>query len=285
LKHPVSRFLVARSLDAASYVSFRDAESQALAREVGFRGESCVFPDSAYSLHWKPVASPEPGSRSVIGLAPMPFPFCDPREYASGHQEIYAEYIRKFAEFAASLAQEHCLQMFGSDVGADATAIEDLRRVLKEQHGVSVPPAGPSSTVDELLSRMSEMDYIVTCRFHGVVMAHILNKPVLAIAHHPKITHLMQAIGLGDFCVDIRTFDPSCLSDSFAALVRDRGIVRQRMARKLDEYRAEVARQFDLLFVTTGDIAGPVQLDRHEAAMVTGRAASSVSKWSAEKPV
>jgi polysaccharide pyruvyl transferase WcaK-like protein len=285
LKHPLSRFLVARSLDAASYVSFRDVQSQVLAREVGFRGDSRVFPDNTYSMHWKPIASPEPGSRSIIGLAPMPFPFCDPREYASGHQEIYDEYIRKFAVFAASLAQEHCLEMFGSDAGADASAIEDLRRVLNEQHGVLVPPSGPSGTVDELLSRMSKMDYIVTCRFHGIVMAHILNKPVLAIAHHPKITHLMQAIGLGDFCVDIRTFDPLHLSNSFVTLVRDREIVRQRMARTLDEYRADVARQFDLLFTPAEAIAGHSQVGHHEAAMVSGRVAGSVSKWSAEKPV
>lgn len=45
LKHPVSRFRVARSLNAAAYVSFRDVESQLLAREVSFEGTSSLYPD------------------------------------------------------------------------------------------------------------------------------------------------------------------------------------------------------------------------------------------------
>jgi polysaccharide pyruvyl transferase WcaK-like protein len=42
------------------------------------------------------------------------------------------------------------------------------------------------------------MDYVVTCRLHGVIFAHLLNKPVLTIAHHPKVTELMAALGLSE---------------------------------------------------------------------------------------
>ena len=67
------------------------------------------------------------------------------------------------------------------------------------------------------------MDYVVTCRFHGVVFAHMLNKPVLAISHHPKVTALMNEMGLGKYCVDIRTFDLDLLTETFAAVVKMRG--------------------------------------------------------------
>ena len=274
LKHPISRFLVARSLEVADYISFRDLESQALAREVGFHGESRVFPDNAYSLKWRGAGSPpRQTSGSVVGLAPMPFPFCDPREYASGHQEIYEQYIRKFAVFAASVDKEHTLEMFGSDAGADAPAIEDLRRALQAEHGIVVPAGGPANTVDNLLSRMSEMDYIVTCRFHGVVLAHILNKPVIAIAHHPKITHLMQSLGLGEYCVDIRSFDPLHLSDTFARMVSERDRICQSMAASLAKYRSEVARQFDLLFPPARGVMDDEYSDPN-AAIVDRRGAS-----------
>jgi polysaccharide pyruvyl transferase WcaK-like protein len=253
LKHPISRFLVARSLGAAHYVSFRDIESQLLAQEVGFHGISTVYPDSAYALQWDASAASAPvRDRPVVGLAPMPFPFCDPREYASGHQEVYEEYLRKFAAFAAYLAREHRLEMFGSDAGADASAIEDLRQILKNNHGIDVPPCGPAHTVDELLSRMSAMDYVVTCRFHGVVLAHILNKPIIGIAHHPKVSHLMQALGMGKYCADIRTFDPSHLCMAFAELASNDSKIRQRMAISLEQYRSDVARQFDRLFSPAG---------------------------------
>lgn len=270
LKHPLSRFFVARSLNAADYVSFRDVESQALAREVGFRGQSLVFPDNAYSLPWSgPVIQHQPHSRAIVGLAPMPFPFCDPREYVSGHQQIYEEYIAKFATFAAGFAKEHSLEMFGSDAGADASAIEDLRCVLKKKHDVNVPPYDPIHTVEGLLARMSAMDYIVTCRFHGVLLAHVLNKPVLAIAHHPKITYLMQSLGLGEYCVDIKTFDPLQLRDSFAKLVRNNQEVRSRMAASLTVYKARVAEQFDLQFPSLHGVGGRIPSNPSSAGVVS----------------
>jgi len=40
------------------------------------------------------------------------------------------------------------------------------------------------------------MDYVVTCRFHGVIFVHLLNKPILAVARHPKVAELMAGLEL-----------------------------------------------------------------------------------------
>ena len=104
------------------------------------------------------------------------------------------------------------------------------------------------STLDELLARMSLMDYVVTCRFHGVVFAHMLNKPVLAISHHPKMATLMNDIGLGKYCTDIRTFDLDMLTETFAAVVKDADEIKARMAERLTCYRDGLSKQLDELF-------------------------------------
>jgi polysaccharide pyruvyl transferase WcaK-like protein len=250
LRHPLSRFFVARSLSAADYVSFRDAQSEILARQVGFSGKSQVYPDNAYLLGPSPLSiSMDAQRRPVVGLAPMPYPFCDPREFASGHQEMYDNYIARFAIFASALVKEsYSLKMFGSDVGADASAIEDLRRVLRNRHNIATPPYEPVDSVEGLLSTMREMDYVVTCRFHGVVFAHMLNKPVLAISHHPKVDNLMDAIDMAQYCVDIQAFDPIELAERFVSLVLHTTGVRQNLASSLAANRLKVARQFDQLF-------------------------------------
>jgi len=255
LKHPLSRFFVTRALFAADYVSFRDVQSQALAHDIGFTGPSQVFPDNVYNLE---APSSEVSSRkrdhSVVGIAPMPYPFCDPREHPSGHQAIYEDFIAKFAIFASSLArQSYSLELFGSDTGADPSAIEDLRTVLQNRHNISVSPYDPVNSVSGLLFRMSAMDYVVTCRFHGVVFAHLLNKPVLAISHHPKVADLMEALGLSKYCMDIQTFDPNRLTDTFASLVNDADEVKSSMAVSLAGYRSQLASQFDDLFPRSPD--------------------------------
>ncbi len=250
LKHPLSRFFVARALAMADYVSFRDTQSRDLAREVGFSGTCQVVPDNAYLLEYAPSsASPVARKHAVVGIAPMPYPYCDPREFVSGHQEIYDSYISKCAVFASILVKEsYSLELFGSDVGADASAVEDLRMCLRDQHNVSMPSYEAVPTVEGLLAKMETFDYVVTCRFHGVVLAHILNKPTLAISHHPKVANLMEQLGLEQYCVDIQTFDPGDLAKRFTSLVDHDREVRHSMAENLTVYRLKVAAQFDQLF-------------------------------------
>ena len=141
---------------------------------------------------------------------------------------------------------------FGTDIGIDPMSIDDLRRTLQGERGLVAEPSRVMnenvSSLDELLQKMSLMDYVVTCRFHGIVFAHIMNKPVLAISHHPKMATLMHDIGLGKYCVDIRTFELGLLVETFAAVVRDADEIKEQMAGILMCYREQLKGQFDDLF-------------------------------------
>jgi polysaccharide pyruvyl transferase WcaK-like protein len=92
------------------------------------------------------------------------------------------------------------------------------------------------------------MDYVFTCRFHGVIFAHLLNKPILAIAHHPKVTELMADLELSDYCVDIRDFDVRLLAGRFASMVNNAEEIKSRMAARLTRNRQQLRSQFDELF-------------------------------------
>jgi polysaccharide pyruvyl transferase WcaK-like protein len=142
------------------------------------------------------------------------------------------------------------LTMFGTDIGVDPLAIKDLQLSLLHHHNLPTLDYQTISTVDELLARMSALDYVVTCRFHGVVLAHLLNKPVLALSHHPKVTTLMNDLGLSKYCVDIRTFDPAVLIEKFASLVAETDEIKDRMAVILGKYRSRLITQFDELFLS-----------------------------------
>jgi polysaccharide pyruvyl transferase WcaK-like protein len=250
LRHRISRYLVTRSLYAADYVSFRDEDSQLLANAIGFSGESQVFPDSAYC--WSPLpsaSSRRKRDKPVVGIAPMPFPFCDPREYPGDHQAIYEKLMQKFAKFTATLVEEgYAIELFGSDAGADPACVEDLRKILSSDYGIETPPHEPMHSVQGLLAQMADMDYVVTCRFHGTVFAHLLNKPILAISHHPKVATLMKSIGLSEFCVDIQTFDSADLAARFRRLVRNSEAVRRQLADRSSDFRRQLEKQYDELF-------------------------------------
>jgi polysaccharide pyruvyl transferase WcaK-like protein len=76
----------------------------------------------------------------------------------------------------------------------------------------------------------------------------MLNVPVLAINHHPKVGSLMKDLGLSEYCVDIEHCDVNALAKAFTALVNNRVEVKRRMAERLQHYRKELNSQFDGLF-------------------------------------
>jgi polysaccharide pyruvyl transferase WcaK-like protein len=259
LDRPLSKFFISRTLRRAEYFSFRDEESQELIRGLGFSEPGNVCPDNAYALKDLPAAAAtkKPIGR-VVGVAPMAFPFIDLPRSPENAKEIQGELASKMATFASMLvSNSFSLKLFGSDAGADPPEIRDLQAVLLNRYSIPLPEYVPPNSVSGLLEEMAELDYVVTCRFHGVVFAHMLNKPVLAIAHHPKVTHLMGALGLSEYCVDMVTFDPIQLWEKFQALVANADTVKEEMAVSLAKYRTRSTAQFDALFLPEGFDAQP----------------------------
>jgi hypothetical protein len=98
------------------------------------------------------------------------------------------------ANFGYGLSEnDYRLALFRTDICFDAQTIEDLKTDLTAGNG-KVPPDkvrhSPIKTNDGLLALIASLDFIVTCRFHSVTFTHLLNKPVLAPSHHPKVTLL-----------------------------------------------------------------------------------------------
>jgi len=249
LTEPLTKFLVLRALRASNYVSLRDEPSQALVHSIGFAGESRVFPDNVYAL----VPPPAIASRKtvngtpVVGVSPLAYP--SRSFHIAEHKAAYEAVMLKFATFTSALIKRgYEVELFGTDIGEDPATIEDLQSVLRDRYGIDTVPYNRTSQVQQLLRNMSRMDYVVTSRFHGVVFAHLLNKPVLAVAPHPKVSDHMAALGLSQYCADIRTFDPSRLTEVFDELVRDRFNIEHRLADRLVQYRLLLEKQFDSLF-------------------------------------
>ncbi len=254
LVHPLTKLFVRHSFSLAECISFRDDHSRVLARQIGFRGSVRVLPDSAYSLPLPtfPATAAHTRYRSAVGMSPMAYG--DPRLCQHHDPAIYNSYIHKFASFGVWLtAHNHCVKLFCSDIGIDPPATCDVEKILRS----SVTDFDRSSdqvhrmhqyTTCELLRNMSTTDYIVTCRFHGIVFAHLLNIPVLAISHHPKMAGLMEELGLGKYCVDIRRLDIAMLTDTFLALMENRCEIKNLMAQRLASYKERLTAQFDQLF-------------------------------------
>jgi polysaccharide pyruvyl transferase WcaK-like protein len=253
LAYPLGKWFVKSALGLADYVSFRDDDSRDLVQKVGFTGKSQVAPDCVYALDFLGYSLSEVAAQpedALVGLSPMAY--CDPRIYWQKDQAVYERFIDNVASFGRWLSQnDYRLTLFSTDIWFDLQTTKEVGALLQnsngnmQSHRIKVEQI---AGIDQLLSTMRAMDYIVTCRFHGVVFAHLLNKPVIALSHHPKVSTLMNDLGLARYCLDIRKCDVNTLQETFMSLVANRDEIRNRMADKAACYKRTLLTQFDRLF-------------------------------------
>ena len=226
LDRPLSKWLIRQALYLADYITFRDDQSRRLIHDIGFRRGTHSVADSVYAFE-VPEFTLKRGRRSMseaqlaVGISPMAF--CDPRRYWKKDQAMYERYIRNLGLFCARLAkQRHTLHFFSTELWWDSYALADLEIATREAAGPDISVrirSEPINDVYELLERLSLVDVLITCRFHGVVFAQLMNVPVLAIAHHPKVTTVMSDFGLSEYCVDIHHFDDENSHDRFSTAI------------------------------------------------------------------
>ncbi len=253
LEHPLSRFFVRYAVRFADYRSFRDDDSQRLIESLGVQAKTHVYPDPAYAMEITDHLQTALHQTSMRSVGLNVIGFCDPRIWPRKDTSLYHEYLEKITRFSAWLIEYgYILQVFSTEMSVDQYAIEDLRARLCErissQELVSRIFGAPSGSVNEVLRQMSEFDFIVTSKFHGIIFSHLLNKPVISLSYHRKMDFVMRAAGQGHFSADIEHFDVDWLIETFRSLVDESRRIKSESAAAVGTYSARLSQQFDGLF-------------------------------------
>jgi polysaccharide pyruvyl transferase WcaK-like protein len=255
---PLSRFFIRSALRRCSYRSYRDAISRELVESIGIKGSNPVFPDLAYSLKLpSPRAIPAEGGRDmVVGINPVPF--YDGRYWATSNPGRYAEYVEKFARFTEWLSQKNYSTLFfPTQLRADALTIEDIRSVLAGNGGAGrLLEGGFIQTLDDLVTEISRADIVIANRYHGILIALALNKPVIGVAYHEKSRALLEQVGQGEYVLDVSNFRTEDLIEKITALHANALQSKEEIARRIAPLCEALERQYDMVFALIG-IASP----------------------------
>jgi polysaccharide pyruvyl transferase WcaK-like protein len=246
----LSRWFIKGALALADYRSYRDHISKRRLDTLGFDTASDpVVPDLAFSL--PPGMLPDSGRQArqqrVVGLGVMNY--FDPRAGGPADKQVsYRDYLDKMCEFTTWLiGRGYVVRILQGDVRHDASVRRDLRAAL-EHRGFAYGGAGildeDSYSVEDLLAQLALTDIVVSPRFHNLILALMLGKPVISISYDAKNDALLDGFGLGRYCQPIDRLSVARLIDQFIELeVRAKQgepVVRQRTA----EYRNRLDEQY-----------------------------------------
>jgi polysaccharide pyruvyl transferase WcaK-like protein len=243
--HPLSRWLLKRSLALAHHRSYRDEASKQYLNKIGFNTDrDFVYPDVVFGLSQSNLVSVgRAGQRRVIGLGI--------KDYGSAERlgpKVLQEYLDTMAAFVSWLqGHGYSVRLIIGDFRFDPSVIEQFIGVLKG-HNISTDAplliVEPALTVDELLRQLGETEAVISARYHNLVMALIQNKPVVALSDHPKLDSLATDFGLAKYLLPLQNLGPDALIGSFLELERDMERLRPHLNAELQNYRESIEELF-----------------------------------------
>jgi polysaccharide pyruvyl transferase WcaK-like protein len=253
IHHPLSRWLVKAALAFADYRSYRDSFSKEYLESFHFDTKrDSICPDLAFSLPKTMIPSSQGhnGHAAVIGVGIITY---SQRRANLGNDESgYHNYLAKLSTFVTWLIEhQYTVRLLIGDAMYDHRARQDLRSLLEVSginYGARKIIDEPACSVDEVLSQLANTDLVVASRFHNVLLALWLNKPVVAISFHEKVDSLMSGVGLSEFCQDIEHIDTQKLIDQFLALEQNAESLRSQIKQKAEAYQVALDKQYDRIF-------------------------------------
>ena len=106
----------------------------------------------------------------------------------------------------------------------------------------------PVGSVEQLLSQLATTDLVVATRFHNVLLALALNKPVVSISYDEKNDSLMTEVGLAEYCQSIRDIDVDKLVKQFIKLEENAAAIKSHIKHKVAEFRTALDAQYQAIF-------------------------------------
>jgi len=252
IDRPLGRVLVKATLSLADYRSYRDEASRDYLRGIRFPAQrDRVYPDLVFGLPDSLLSgkhAPTKGARRVVGLGLMEYygkySTTDPRP------ETYPAYLASLAEFAAWLLEhDYDIRLLLGD--ADTFVIEDFRSALRARLGSYDEKRvidQPIRSVQDVVGELAATDVVVATRFHNVLLAALLTKPVISISFHHKCSSLMRQMRLSEYCHEIHHMDARRLIAQFQQLEQNREAVKRLIGQHVDKARVALNEQYDLLF-------------------------------------
>jgi polysaccharide pyruvyl transferase WcaK-like protein len=251
--HPLGRWFVKAALSMADYRSYRNDSSKSFLRSIGFDVENdSIYPDLAFSLPIRAMEQRENPvrQRPVVGVGVKDY---YGRDNVQKHREaIYRDYIEKTCSFVIWLLDNrYAVRILIGDLRYDNNVKKDLKMELKNRgyaDGDGHILDESIDSVEQLIAQLATTDVVVSPRFHNIILAMMLSKPVISLSYHEKFPSLMSEMGLAEYCQNIEELRVEKLIETFHRLVTDADAVKEHIKRKTEENRLVLEKQYQFMF-------------------------------------
>jgi polysaccharide pyruvyl transferase WcaK-like protein len=251
LNSVLTRFFIKRALSLAHYRSYRDEETKVRVVSLGISVNDRVYPDLAYSLPFTTQDNRrliyDEQRRVVVGISPIGAP-----AWTTNGSELFETYMKNLTALVLWLiSAKYTVLFFPSQTNDDPPLIEEIKSRLVTsglRYDKDQIISEPVLDVDDLLQQIAMTDIVVASRFHSVLLANFLCKPVLALSYRSKVNNLMDDAGLQRYCIDINNVSAEDMKTLVLALLENRNVISKHLSTRVKTYIQSLDEQYDNVF-------------------------------------
>lgn len=242
IHNPLSRRLMIASARMAHFRSFRDELSKSYVASCGVdTSNDAVIPDVAFALPLPEDNGPHDGSLTV-GVGVMNY--WGWRSGAPDAACIHDVYIEKLADFVQRLlAQGYRVRLLLGhkwDSEAIARVVASIDATRYNCHEIICEPA---QNMRDLMRQMQQTDVVVTTRYHNVVAALCVAKPVISLSYADKNDALLDSVGLTGLYQHCETFSVDRLWQQLEYALANRASLSTSIATTIAGFRCKLSEQ------------------------------------------
>jgi polysaccharide pyruvyl transferase WcaK-like protein len=247
---PLSRWFITRGLAMARYRSYRDEDSKRYVAGMGFdSSRDAVYPDLVFGLTAQslPSAGAEDARTKVVGLGLKNYSGSGDGNEDAGSRA----YLEMMAAFVSWLGTRgYTVRLLIGDVQYDEQVRRDLLAKIESRIETERPCVVMQNvpTVSELTRQLAECDAIISPRLHNLILALMLEKPVIALSDLQKVKSLLDDLQLSEYCLPIDTLDAEGLRSGFLRLESQMAGLKTHIRGRVESYRQAVERQYAVVF-------------------------------------
>lgn len=192
IANPLSRRLMNLAARLMTRISYRDEDSRAFMADIGAgRDDATVCPDVvfAHPVPASPAADPT-AAQATVGVGVMAYDGWD----RAGSGAVHNRYVEMMAEVVTAVVEsgDRVRLLIGQPI--DIPTAEQLFGMLPPHVAERVEPA-QFEPMPGLLRAIGACDLVVATRYHNVVAALLMRRPVVSLSYAPKNAELLRAFG------------------------------------------------------------------------------------------
>jgi len=250
LESKLSIFFIRHALSLANYRSYRDKTSKQLLESIKFTRHDLVYPDLAfsYTCHARPKYRGSGDEGKVVGVSPIAY--LSKHGWPKQNIQVYENYFNTLVAFISTIIQRgYSVVIFSTD-GSDRKVVSDIINSLKKYNEFDITDKIHQpiiQTVDELFNQLSNVNYVVASRLHGILLSNLCCLPVLAISYDRKVDTYMADVGFPGYAMDIHNIEINSLLKTFESLTTNSESIQSRLMANNNSYAYELKRQYNVV--------------------------------------